>query len=35
MNKLKVYLPIMIVAIVTIALVFRVNYLRTTITGQQ
>ena len=35
MNKLKVYLPIMIVALITIALVFRVDKFRTTITGQQ
>lgn len=34
MNKIKVYLPIFIVAIVAIALVFRVDKLRTTITGQ-
>lgn len=34
MNKIKVYLPILIVAIVAIALVFRVDKLRNVVTGQ-
>ena len=33
MNKLKVYLPIAIVAVVVIAIVFRVQKLRTAVTG--
>lgn len=34
MKKLKVYLPIAIVALVVIAIVFRVDKARTLVTGQ-